>query len=823
MRLDSIGMSPNAPRLVRAWLDSLSSGIVEFDRNWESSAPPAIALSGGAEVIRFARAPDLTAAKTYRYFLGDAATLSIALPIRRGSGVNPAVDRVYVAGAFNGWQAAVGDEAWRLKPTDLGGEKVLLWTGPAGKVIRGDDIRFKLVTGENLWLQPPDDAPNSVRDDSGNINRYIDPGRTGAHLWRFELGAALDLAGAWKVAAGADVSGGSLPLVPGEFFFELGTDLPLGASIAEQSTTFRIFAPRAESVTLHAAHDLANRKAASAFPLARRGDAHGAAGTWEVVLDRNLHGWFYWYSIESVDDATGSRTEKSDVLDPYALATVDRVGPGIVLDREWVGRGDTEFRTPAWQDLIVVEAHVRDLNAKAPVKATAAERRGFSGLLKWVESPDFYLHHLGVNCVELQPVQEFDNKTTEEYHWGYMTNAFFAPESSYCLSPLEASGVRELQQLVKAFHARGIAVILDVVYNHVGEPPHLLSIDRLYYFEQDSAGNLANWSACGNDVRASAAMARRLIIDSCAHLIEAYGIDGFRFDLAELLGIDVLRDIEAALKRVKPGVILIAEPWSFRGHIAGALRDTGWASWNDGYRNFLKEYVRGSGSAERLEYFLRGSPWYFAKWPAQTVNYTESHDDRTWLDSITENAGFDGTNPTPNDIRRTHLMASVLFMSVGIPMIAEGQDFLRSKGGLGNTYLRGDVNALDYRRMYRQLATHAYFADWIAFRRSARGRLLRHFTRPSEGYFRFFNGGGSALAVVLNADLSKGSERLLYAINPVDADVTLSIGEVAGWGNWRPLADQDRFLNPGSRAAARKVAAELEIPALGCGLWLCAP
>ena len=495
------------------------------------SAPPAIALSGGVEVTRFARAPDLTSAKTYRYFLKEPGTLAFALPIKRGSGVDPAVDRVYVAGRFNGWQAAVGDEAWRLKLVDLGGEKVLLWTGPADRVIEGDDIRFKFVTGESLWLLPPDDAPNCVQDDSGNINRFIDPGRTGAHLWRFELGAALDLAGAWSVAAGADISGGSVPLVPGDFFFDLGTDLPLGAIVSGKSTTFRIFAPRAESVTLHACHDLAEMRTAAAFPLARRGDAHGAAGAWEVELDRSLHGWFYWYTIEALDEATGSRVAKTDLLDPYALATVDRTGPGIVLDREWVGCGDTEFRTPAWQDLVIAEAHLRDLSAKAPVKASAAERRGFSGLLKWVESPDFYLHHLGVNCVELQPVQEFDNRTPEEYHWGYMTCAYFAPESSYSLSAPEASGVRELQRLVKAFHGRGIAVMLDVVYNHVGEPPHLLNIDRLYYFEEDSAGNLANWSGCGNDVRASAAMAKRLIIDSCTHLIEAYGVDGFRFCL----------------------------------------------------------------------------------------------------------------------------------------------------------------------------------------------------------------------------------------------------------------------------------------------------
>jgi pullulanase/glycogen debranching enzyme len=813
-------MPTAAPRLVRAWLDSLSSGIVEFERNWDRAAPPAIALSGAVEVASFKKAPDLAAAKSYRYFEKDPSTFGFALPLKRGGGFDPVNDRIYVAGPFNGWQAAVGNEDWRLKLEDLDGERLLLWTGPSSKVLVGGEMLFKFVTGENQWLLPRDDAPNCVRDSTGVVNRFIDPARTGGHLWRFQLGAPLDLAGAWTIAAGSDLSTGALPLVPGDFFLDLGTDLPLGAIVSPRTTTFRIFAPRAESVTLHACHDLAEKKTAGTFPLARRGDAHGAAGVWEVELDRNLHGWFYWYSVDRVEGGTGKVVTRADILDPYAFATVDRLGPGIVLDRQWIGCTDTEFKTPPWQDLVIVEAHVRDMAAKAPIKATAAERRGFTGLTKWVESPEFYLHHLGVNCVELQPVQEFDNKTPEEYHWGYMTNAYFAPASAFSLAPAEASGVREFQGLVKAFHQRGIAVILDVVYNHVGEPAHLMAIDRRYYFEQDPAGNLANWSGCGNDVRATAAMATRLIIDSCAHLVEAYGVDGFRFDLAELIGVEVMKEIESALKKVKPGVILIAEPWSFRGHIAGALRDTGWASWNDGFRNFLKDYVRGAAPAERLEYFLRGSPWYFAKWPAQTVNYTESHDDRTWLDSITENPGFDGSNPTPNDIRRTHLMAAILFMSVGLPMLAEGQDFLRSKGGLGNTYQRGDVNALDYKRMYRNLSTHAYFSDWIAFRRSTRGRLLRHFSRPSEGFFWFFSGGGQALAVLVNADQSKGTERLLFAVNPTTADATISIGDVAHLGPWRQIADRDRFIHSGTRAATRGVEAELELPPLDCGLWL---
>jgi hypothetical protein len=122
--------------------------------------------------------------------------------------------------------------------------------------------------------------------------------------------------------------------------------------------------------------------------------------------------------------------------------------------------------------------------------------------------------------------------------------------------------------------------------------------------------------------------------------------------------------------------------------------------------------------------------------------------------------------------------------------------------------------------MYRFLGTHAYFADWIAFRKGVRGRLLRHFTRPSEGFFQFFSGNGSALAVLVNSDLSKGQERLLFAVNPNQYDVVVSIGDAASSGNWRQLADHERFLSASSRAATLKVEPNLVIPALGCGLWM---
>ena len=127
-------------------------------------------------------------------------------------------------------------------------------------------------------------------------------------------------------------------------------------------------------------------------------------------------------------------------------------------------------------------------------------------------------------------------------------------------------------------------------------------------------------------------------------------------------------------------------------------------------------------------------------------------------------------------------------------MLSAGQDFLRSKHGVNNTYQRGDLNALDYRRMERFSGTHAYFADWIAFRRSDQGRLLRHFSRATEGFFKFwFAPDSNAAAVLYNADLSQGAEQLLFTINPTMQDVEITIDEEVSERTWSRLADHEHF------------------------------
>ncbi|MCC5023540.1 MAG: glycoside hydrolase family 1 [Candidatus Synoicihabitans palmerolidicus] len=817
-------MSHRPNKIVQTWLKTPTSGVVELAHDWRARHAPPLRLTGGLKFSGLERVRDHSYGKESGYFATRAGRIYFFLPI--SAHPKPFARRapVYLAGDFNGWGDAIGRDEWRLNEASLDGQAVLLWTGRAEQFFSNPPQRFKFVTGEGRWFEVPTGAPNTVVDESGNRNLIVDVERTGFHLFAFTLDQPVELSQTQRMEWASSGTQEDVPLRPGPFFFQLATDLPLGARSEQGDTVFRLFAPRATKVTLYLIEPEDERGIAPAeqkFALAKReGESAGDRAVWEFVVEGDLHGWRYWYQIDGPRDEFGLFDPEQRVLDPYAVAAMGRKGSGLVIDAKRVRRKADGFVTPFWQDLIICEAHVRDLAAMAPVKMTDEERRGFTGLKRWVDSPGFYLNELGVNCVELQPIQEFDNESPEDYHWGYMTNNYFSPESSYALEPAKASGIQEFQDLVMAFHRRGIAVVLDVVYNHVGVPGHLMFIDKLYYFAGGLDGELSNWSGCGNDLRVDAAMATRLIIDSCTHLIETYGIDGFRFDLAELLGAEVLKEIEVVLKRVKPDVILIAEPWSFRGHIAGALTDTGWASWNDGYRGFLKDFVRGRGNRESFEYYLKGSPWYFAKWPAQTVNYVESHDGRTWIDEITENADGSGHLPTANDRRRTHLMAAVLFSSVGIPMISAGQDFLRSKHGVNNTYLRGDLNALDYRRAERFSGTQAYFSDWIAFRRSEQGSLLRHYSRATETYFRFWFAPDSlAVAVLYNADFSQGTEQLLFAINPMEHDVEVSLDEEVAEMRWIKIADHEHFKHKHSQHWTAPLDSPLWLPALGFGLW----
>lgn len=801
-----------------SWLDH-EQGIVFLKQDWvyKNRLPPLYLTPGTVALKEIVRAPLEEYGKLSGYFI-DKDIVTFFLWPELFPNLDVEEKDIFVAGSFNDWGNVIGDKSWRMARTKFNGELCFKLEVPCKEVCpqKASKGRFKFVTTDEEWQPVPLESPNREQDGNGAHNFILDNKQTGKHVFFFRPKQRHPILGHEKLLWKSTSTTESINITYGHLLADLQSDGALGTFISNGMTVFRIFAPRATAVHVSFFKSLTN-PSPEKHELTRLDD-----NIWEKVFPANLDGWYYYYSVdgENVDSFSMFKPEFR-ILDPYALAAVGRTGPGIIIDRKRLPVPDKSFTPPAWHDLIIMEAHVRDLAAKASVPMTKQERRGFAGVAKWLRSDDCYLVDLGVNAVELQPIQENDSQTPDEYHWGYMTTNFFAPDSGYGTKPEEGSQVHEFKDMVDAFHERNIAVILDVVYNHVGEPAHLLFIDKEYYFETNHKGDLMNWSGCGNDLKASAPMARRLIIDSLIHLIETYDIDGFRFDLAELLGVDVLRDIEKALKRVKPSVILIAEPWSFRGHIAQSLRHTGWASWNDGYRDFAAQYVRGHGTRDTFKYFLSGSPHYFAMFPAQTVNYTESHDDRCWLDRITENRDHNGSWPTINDRRRTHLMAAFLFSSLGIPMVAEGQDFLRSKQGVSNTYQRGDLNALDYERIRQFPATYQYFKGWIKFRGSKDGSLFRLDDRQTDNYLNFFESGDtSAIGVLYNADYSNGDEQLFLAFNPHHYAFEMPLDSLSP-NDFVQIADHERFEEGGLRGPRFYWnEGKLRLPPMSCGLWI---
>lgn len=780
-------------RIMAAYWTAPGKGVVLFQRNWTAANLPELYIEGeGRDDITVQRMDPVELAK-FTGFYEDSRNIVFVVDPKRFPHVDFETNPVRVAGPFNNWGRTEKASPWTLHAAvDANNQLVYTTTVPRGEIGSGQtNLIFKFVTRDWHWLTPIRCAPNVIYDKAKNANYRLNLSRSGRHAFEFILNdgdRGMDRPSRIGMRDGGSVRSVQ-PIRPGLSFYDLRTDKPLGAICHGRQTTFRLFAPRAKSVTLELYDDLES-DTVNLCDLSLDKEKL----CWEVTLKGNLHGWYYHYYVDGEnDDVTTEFDPEMPILDPYALATVSHEGPGMVINTSQTNKPVHTHVAPPWQDLVILECHVRDLAAKAPLKMPKEERLGFEGVIHYLRDEMSYLRTLGANTIELQPIQQFDSTTKEEYHWGYMTTNYFAPCAWYGSNPEKASQNDEFLDLVQTCHYHDLTVIVDVVYNHVGVPNFLARIDKAYYFYLEEDGEYTNWSGCGNTLRAESAMAKRLMIDSLTHLIESYDVDGFRFDLAELLTIETLKEIGDALKAVKKSVILIAEPWSFRGGIQWDTRLAGYAFWNDGFRGSIADYVKGKSNPDALAYYMKGCLDHMAAWPAQSINYTASHDDRCWIDKITTNNDYNGDHPSELDIQRTHLMAAITLCSVGIPMFAAGQDFLQSKQGVNNTYQRGDLNALDYGRIQRYEKTHQYFKQLIGLRRSEWGELLRLWDRPSPGYLRVFrcdNNERSATALLFNADCALGPKQFLFAINPHNDGQSINLFEIDGM-YWQCLANAE--------------------------------
>ncbi|MFQ5605793.1 MAG: pullulanase [bacterium] len=523
---------------------------------------------------------------------------------------------------------------------------------------------------------------------------------------------------------------GQIPLDLGPLLDACSTEKPLGFSVKNNQTTFRLFAPRAQAVKL-VLFDRHTESTGEEFDMTRFDD-----GTWETTLQGAQWGKYYGYKISGPLDDTEKFQPDQVIADPYSRAVVTQnsyrhPAKSIVINtREYDWEGDQPL-SMNWEDLIIYELHVRDLTVHPSAKVK--QKGTYRGLVeKGAVGGIEHILELGVNAVELLPVQEFGNmeipfgmeyegevNTWNPYarnHWGYMTSYFFAPESYYAsggnMQPGAYNGIRgqqvnEFKDMVKAFHREGIAVIMDVVYNHVSQYDWnpFKYIDKKYYFRLDPFMNFIKKSGCGNDFKTERPMARRMILESIQYWMEEYHIDGFRFDLATMIDWETIEKITEVARAINPHVILIAEPWGGGGYDLGGFSERGWGAWNDLIRNGVKGQnpfdglgwifgnYWGGNSLETMKRYVRGSTKKyggpFIK-TSHSINYLESHDDHTLGDFIRIGSGavqadekitdLDVHTKLTEDQMKLHKLSAVfLFTSQGAVMIGEGQEFARSK------------------------------------------------------------------------------------------------------------------------------------------------
>jgi pullulanase len=444
----------------------------------------------------------------------------------------------------------------------------------------------------------------------------------------------------------------------------------------------------------------------------------------------NLRGKFYTCLLEGP-----GLDPKREVLDPYASNAVASSTRGRITEMPPPPRPGPPLAAPT--DAVIYEMHVRDftIDPNSGVQHNGlylgwTEARTHLPNDERIETALDHLSELGVTHVELLPMQDFDNdESAGDYNWGYTTNAFFSPEGMFATNPNDDSRVREFKQLVNALHARGIGVIMDVVYNHTSGNAPFFFIAPQYYYRHLPGGSLANGSGCGNEFRSEAPMVRRLIIDSLKFWVNEYGIDGFRIDLMALIDQATMRQVERELRAIKPGLLLYGEPWK-----AGdsPLRDgtdkeamhkvQPIGAFNDDFRNALKGYPDGDGPGwiqdgskrDALKAAMLGTAWLAS--PAQSINYMTCHDNLVLWDKL-EASMPDASEQLREETMKLGYLA--LFTSQGVPFIQGGEEFARSKGGNNNSYNAPDsVNQVDWELKATHLDLFHFVRDLIALRRA---------------------------------------------------------------------------------------------------------
>ncbi len=521
---------------------------------------------------------------------------------------------------------------------------------------------------------------------------------------------------------------GKKKLEPTRVLDKFYSNKKLGWEIKNGKTYFNLFAPRAKIVKL-VLFDRYDDYSGKEYFMSKDRD-----GVWSVELDGELYGKYYAYRVDGPKDKTEMFDFDVLIADPYSTAVASK-NSYEHESRTLIYKDDFDWEETNWvkipkNELVIYEMHVRDMTAHS--SSGSSKPGSYLGLIEEnIRGGINYIKSLGVNAVEFLPIHDFANweipykrnyrgyyntwNPYERNHWGYMTTYFFAPESYYATNGTAKFGewngvdgkqVTEFKEVVKAFHKAGIAVILDVVYNHTSQYDYnpFKYIDKKYYYRLDPDQNFYSFSGCGNDFKTERPMVRKLILESIKYWMTEYKIDGFRFDLANLIDEETRKLIIEEAKKINPDVIIIAEPWG-GGYDPEGFSKIGWAAWNDQARNGIKgenpfnrlSFIFGKWdygvNQDAMKRFFAGTVVQLGglfKSHEHSINYLESHDNYTLGDFIRLATGKIEKNDvvknkekliklTPVELKIHKLAALTLFTLQGPIMIHAGQEFARAK------------------------------------------------------------------------------------------------------------------------------------------------
>lgn len=626
----------------------------------------------------------------------------------------------------------------------------------------------------------------------------------------------------------------------------------LGATYSKESTTFKVWAPTATeiSVNLYAtgsdsekgAEDLGTTKLEKVY--STPGDESTFTGVWSVKIDGDLKNKYYTYTI-TAKNVTGAKTTTNETADVYSVATGVNGKRSMICDLNDTDPDGWDKDTHVLRDEntqnSVWEVHVKDFSYDENSGVSDANRGKYLAFTEKgttlnkegkIATCVDYLKELGITTVQINPFYDYgsvdESGNDSQFNWGYDPVNYNVPEGSYSSNPYDGNvRIKECKQMIQALHNAGIAVVMDVVYNHT------FSADSCfehtvpnYYYRMTSTGAYSNGSGCGNETASENLMYRNYMIQSCLYWVNEYHVDGFRFDLMGLHDTETMNLIREALDKVDPRITTWGEGWTGGSGTYPATTCTGQtfkqaiqanaselnervAFFNDGIRDGLKGgvfqktntgWIQGTaGSYQAVVYGIlantKNGNWS-AKQPSQCVTYASCHDNQTLWDRLADSQlltdYFRARHSTL--VAENKMTGGILAMSQGITFMLAGEEMGRSKDNDENSYSSSATeNMIDWSLAKSNADIVSYYKGMLNIRKHF--SPLTDNTNASADNYMLYSGSKNpttTYAGVWTNNTEGEWNKLAVIANVSKNPAEYTLNELSGVKDWVIIADDQQ-------------------------------